>query len=50
MAVSRDDMRLSAREASSGIEDAMNAYLTWEIALAEQMASDTDQRFRIRAV
>jgi hypothetical protein len=27
----------------------MNAYLSWEIALAEQMASDDDQRFRIIA-
>jgi rhodanese-related sulfurtransferase len=42
-----EDMRLRAREMPGKVEDAMNAYLSWEIALAEQMASDDDQRFRI---
>jgi hypothetical protein len=29
------------------MEEAMRAYLSWEIDLAEQMAADDDQRFRI---
>jgi hypothetical protein len=29
------------------MEEAMKAYLTWEIELANQMASDDDQRFHI---
>ena len=29
------------------VEEAMNAYLTWEINLAHQMAWDDDKRFRI---
>jgi len=49
MAAPRDDIRLPAREQPGGIEAAMNAYLTWEIALAEQMATDDDQRFKIQA-
>ena len=48
MTVPREDIRLPAREAEGRIEDAMNAYLTWEIALAEQMATDDDQRFDVR--
>jgi rhodanese-related sulfurtransferase len=42
-----DDIRLPAREQGANIEEAMQAYLSWEIALAEQMATDDDQRFRI---
>jgi rhodanese-related sulfurtransferase len=49
MATPPDDIRLRAREMGSSVEEAMNAYLSWEIALAEQMASDDDQRFRIIA-
>jgi rhodanese-related sulfurtransferase/predicted metal-dependent enzyme (double-stranded beta helix superfamily) len=30
----------------SGVEAAMNAYLTWEVALVEQIARDGDARFR----
>lgn len=47
MASAPDDIRLKAREQKEGIEDAMKAYLKWEIELAEQMAADDDQRFRI---
>ena len=47
MASDADDIRLRAREQEGGIEAAMRAYLEWEINLAEQMASDEDQRFRI---
>lgn len=48
MASAAEDMRLRAREMPGRVEDAMNAYLTWEIALAEQMATDEDQRFRVK--
>ena len=47
MATSPDDIRLRARDQAGNVEDAMRAYLSWEIALAEQMAADDDQRFRI---
>ena len=49
MATAPDDVRLRAREQSGGVEEAMRAYLSWEIDLAEQMAKDDDQRFRIVA-
>ncbi|RPI45744.1 MAG: thiosulfate sulfurtransferase [Betaproteobacteria bacterium] len=49
MATEPDDIRLRAREQAGGVEEAMKAYLSWEIALAEQMAADDDQRFRIMA-
>lgn len=49
MACPPDDIRLRAREQTANMEQAMRAYLTWEIELAEQMASDDDQRFRIVA-
>jgi hypothetical protein len=42
-----DDIRLPAREQGANIEEAMPAYLSWEIDLADQMATDDDQRFRI---
>lgn len=47
MATAPDDIRLRAREQNEGVEAAMNAYLTWEINLANQMAKDDDQRFQI---
>jgi rhodanese-related sulfurtransferase len=49
MASAAADMRLRAREMPGKVEDAMNAYLTWEIELANQMATDEDQRFRVMA-
>jgi len=48
LATSADDTRLRAREMAGSVEDAMRAYLSWEIDLADQMATDDDQRFRIR--
>jgi hypothetical protein len=47
MATSPDDVRLRAREQTGNVEDAMRAYLSWEIDLADQMAVDDDQRFRV---
>jgi rhodanese-related sulfurtransferase len=47
MATSPDDIRLRARDQEGGVEEAMRAYLSWEIDLADQMAQDDDQRFRI---
>jgi len=49
MATPPDDIRLRAREQSKDVEEAMRAYLSWEIDLADQMATDDDQRFRIAA-
>ena len=49
MASPRDDIRLRAREQVGNVEDAMRAYLAWEIDLADQMASDDDQRFQVMA-
>ena len=47
MASAPDDIRLRAREQEGGVEEAMRAYLSWEIDLADRMAKDDDQRFRI---
>jgi 3-mercaptopyruvate sulfurtransferase SseA len=47
MATAPDDVRLRAREQTENIEDAMRAYLSWEIDLADQMAADDDHRFKI---
>lgn len=47
MASTPDDIRLKAREQSEDIEAAMNAYLTWEINLVNQMAEDSDNRFQV---
>lgn len=47
MATAPDDVRLRAREQNDKVEEAMQAYLSWEINLANQMAKDDDQRFRI---
>lgn len=49
MATAPEDIRLKAREQKEGIEEAMKAYLSWEIDLANQMATDDDQRFKIVA-
>jgi rhodanese-related sulfurtransferase len=49
MASAPDDMRLRAREQSGSVEDAMRAYLEWEIELVNQMATDDDQRFKVMA-
>jgi len=49
LATAPDDVRLRAREQAGNVEDAMRAYLSWEIDLADQMATDDDQRFRILA-
>jgi hypothetical protein len=42
-----EDVRARAREQSENVEEAMRAYLAWEIALADQMAADDDQRFSV---
>ena len=47
MATPPDDLRLRAREQSGNIKEAMEAYLSWEIELVNQMATDEDQRFNI---
>ena len=49
LASAAEDMRLRAREMPGKVEDAMNAYLIWEIELVNQMATDDDQRFRVMA-
>ncbi len=49
MATAPDDIRLRARDQGEKVEEAMQAYLSWEINLAVQMAADDDQRFRIVA-
>ncbi len=36
-------------EQGEKVKDAMRAYLSWKIYLADQMATDDDQRFRILA-
>ncbi len=47
MASAPDDIRLKAREQSGAVEDAMRAYLAWEINLVNQMAADDDHRFQV---
>ncbi|HTB47790.1 MAG TPA: rhodanese-like domain-containing protein [Acetobacteraceae bacterium] len=49
MASAPDDMRLRAREQAGSVEDAMRAYLAWEIDLVNQMAMDDDHRFKVLA-
>jgi len=49
MASVADDIRLRAREQAGSIEDAMRAYLAWEIELVNQMAVDDDHRFKVVA-
>jgi rhodanese-related sulfurtransferase len=41
------DVFLSPRERGQNREDAMREYLTWEINLVNDMASDDDHRFRV---
>ena len=47
MAGPADDIKPKAREQSEGKEEAMRAYLAWEIDLVNQMGSDDDQRFDV---
>jgi rhodanese-related sulfurtransferase len=49
MASTREDERLRAREQAGSVEDAMRAYLAWEIDLVNQMATDDDHRFKLAA-
>jgi rhodanese-related sulfurtransferase len=49
MVSAREDEKLRAREQVGSVEKAMRAYLAWEIDLANQMATDGDQRFRVMA-
>jgi rhodanese-related sulfurtransferase len=49
MATAPDDIRLRAREQEGGVDEAMRAYLSWEIDLADRMEKDDDQRFSIVA-
>jgi rhodanese-related sulfurtransferase len=49
MASEPDDVVLSARERGQNREEAMREYLTWEINLATDMATDDDHRFRVVA-
>ncbi|MEO8442934.1 MAG: rhodanese-like domain-containing protein [Betaproteobacteria bacterium] len=49
MATAPDDIRLRAREQTQNMEKAMHEYLSWEIELVNQMATDDDQRFKILA-
>jgi hypothetical protein len=42
-----DDIRLRAREESGNQEEAMRAYLAWEIELVNQMAMEEDHRFQV---
>lgn len=44
-----DDVFLSPRERGQNREDAMREYLTWEINLVKDMATDDDHRFRVIA-
>jgi rhodanese-related sulfurtransferase len=47
MADKPDDVYLMPRERGQDREKAMQEYLTWEINLVHDMASDDDQRFRV---
>ena len=49
MASQPDDVVLSARERGQDREEAMREYLTWEINLVTDMATDDDHRFRVVA-
>jgi rhodanese-related sulfurtransferase len=44
-----DDVFLSPRDRGQNREDAMREYLTWEINLVRDMATDDDHRFRVIA-
>jgi hypothetical protein len=47
MAETPDDVWLPAREQGGDRENAMRAYLAWEIDLVNQMMTDDDQRFKV---
>ncbi len=47
LAAEVDDIRLRAREESGNREEAMRAYLAWEIELVNQMATEEDHRFQV---
>ena len=47
MASAAEDIRLKAREQGRDIEEAMRAYLAWEIELVNDMAKDGDHRFNV---
>jgi len=49
MASKAEDLRLRARELNVDKEEAMREYLAWEIELVNQMATDEDQRFTVKA-
>lgn len=49
MASEVEDIRIRAREKDVDMEEAMKAYLSWEVELVNQMATDDDQRFQIHA-
>jgi rhodanese-related sulfurtransferase len=49
MASEADDVVLSARERNQDREEAMREYLTWEINLVNDMATDDDHRFQVAA-
>ena len=44
-----DDVFLSPRDRGQNREDAMREYLTWEINLVRDMATDDDHRFHVVA-
>ena len=47
MGTAPEDVRLKAREENEKVEEAMKAYLAWEINLVNQMATDDDKRFSL---
>lgn len=47
MASAAEDIRLRAREQATNREAAMQEYLTWGIALVNQMATEDNHRFRV---
>ena len=47
LADENDDVQLTARELKENREEAMRAYLAWEINLVNQMVEDDDHRFQM---
>ncbi|MGE3536336.1 MAG: rhodanese-like domain-containing protein [Candidatus Tectimicrobiota bacterium] len=47
MANAADDIRLRAREQEKNREEAMREYLTWEIELVNQMATEDEHHFHV---
>lgn len=45
-----DDVWLPARERGMDPEESMQAYISWEIELVNQMANDDDQRFNVAKI